>query len=113
MEVVRRQKHTKLLCREHESSRVVVAEEVGGWIENNPSAMCVKTQLYGLEGSDSEYLREDFLVLECLGEHNKQHEFPVGDQLWKIPAEALAGRSQIVEWFRWRCCEHLQQALPL
>jgi hypothetical protein len=75
--------------------------------------MCAKNLLWGQEENDSEYLQEDFLVSGRLVEHNKQHEFPMGDQLWKIPAEALAGRSRIVEWFRWRCCEHLQQALLL
>ena len=75
--------------------------------------MFAKNRLWGQEENDSEYFREDFLVSGCLIEHNKQHEFPMGEQLWKIPEEALAGRSPIVEWFRWRCCEHLQRALPL
>jgi hypothetical protein len=75
--------------------------------------MCAKNLLWGQEENDSEYLREDLLESGCLVEHSKQHEFLMGDQPWKTLEEVLMGHSQIVEWFRKRCCEHLQQALPL
>jgi hypothetical protein len=75
--------------------------------------MCAKNLLWGQEENDSEYSQEDFLVSGRLVEHSKQHEFLMGDQPWKTLEEVLMGRSQIVEWFRNRCREHPQQALPL